>query len=211
MTRRRALVALVFLVAGAVLVESWHAAMNAVATGGRPWPWLWPATLEAFIAVLVLVYWDARSGGRKAPGARVLLALTTAVAALVQALDAPRTWLGWTTAAWTPFALLLTVEFAVWLLYGARQRVPDDFPEPVVPLGPEPATDEPPTVPTPPPAPATVPARSLTPADREALRRVRHDPDRLDRIAERRGLDRASVDALRDAWARSNGHKAGVP
>jgi 5-methylcytosine-specific restriction endonuclease McrA len=140
--RRRAIIALVFVVAGAVLVESWHAAMNAAATGGRPWPWLWPATLEAFIAVLVLVYWDARSTHRKAPMARVLLALTTVVASAVQILDAPRSWLGWLTAGWTPVALLLSVEFAVWLLYGARAR--PDWPPPQPPVKePEPVPDQP--------------------------------------------------------------------
>jgi hypothetical protein len=204
-TRRRALVALVFLVAGAVLAESWHAAMNAAATGGRPWPWLWPATLEAFIAVLVLVYWDARSEARKAPGARVLLALTTAVAALVQALDAPRTWLGWLTAAWTPFALLLTVEFAVWLLYGTA-RVPDDFPEPVVPLGPEPEPAAEPPV----PAPVHAVAR-LTPAETERVRRRHRNGLTPAVIAEETGLDRAAVAAAVAAWARTNGHKAGAP
>lgn len=120
--RRRALILLVFVVAGSVLAESWQAAAHAAAAGGRPFPWGWPVTLEAFIAVLVLVYWDARSDGRRAPGARTLLLLTTAVAATIQVLDAPRTPLGVLTAAWTPVALLLTVEFATWLLYGALPR-----------------------------------------------------------------------------------------
>jgi hypothetical protein len=144
--RRRVLVGLVFVVAGAVLVESWHAAMNAAATGGRPWPWLWPATLEAFMAVLVLVYWDARSTHRKAPMARVLLAVTTGVASAVQILDAPTTALGWLTAGWTPVSLLATVEFAVWLLYGARAR--PDWPLPVPP-DPEPVPVDAPADPTP--------------------------------------------------------------
>jgi len=211
--RRRALIWLVFIVAGAVGAESWHAAKNAAETGGRPWPWLWPVTLEAFIAVLVLVYWDARSAGRRAPGARFLLALTTAVASGVQALDAPPTWLGWLTAAWTPVALLLTVEFATWLLYGAPAPVPDEADEPVVPLGPEPVpTVEPATVPTvAPTVPAgTVPPRSLTPADRQALRRVHGDPEAVTRIVAKRGLDRGTVDATVAGWARSNGHRPTV-
>jgi hypothetical protein len=133
--RRRAIIALVFVVAAAVLAESWHAAANAAATGGRPWPWLWPVTLEAFIFVLVLVYWDARSDGHKARTARVFLVLTTAVASAVQILDAPPTPLGWLTAGWTPVALLLSVEFAVGRLYRPiptplGHPVPDPEPEP---------------------------------------------------------------------------------
>jgi hypothetical protein len=141
--RRKAIIALVFLVAAAVLVESWHAAANAAATGGRPWPWLWPVTLEAFIFVLVLVYWDARSVGHRARTARVFLVLTTAVASAVQILDAPAHWLGWVTAGWTPVALLLSVEFAVGRLYR-----PDPIPTPLghpVPddPAPEPDADQP--------------------------------------------------------------------
>ena len=166
--RRRAIIALVFIVAGAVLVESWHAAKNAAATGGRPWPWLWPVTLEAFIFVLVLVYWDARSTGRSAPMARVLLAITTGVASAVQILDAPQTWLGWVTAGWTPVALLLSVEFAVWLLYGATT---------VAPTVPAPASPREPERPRPRvaqgaerrPSPATL-GRPFTPADHEPVR-----------------------------------------
>jgi hypothetical protein len=127
--RRRVLVLLVFVVAGAVLVESWHAAKNAAETGGRPWPWLWPVTLEAFIFVLVLVYWDARSTQRKAPMARVMLALTTVVASAVQILDAPQTWLGWLTAGWTPVSLLAAVEFSVWLLHGSGWRPDRPIPD----------------------------------------------------------------------------------
>jgi hypothetical protein len=48
--------------------------------------------------------------------------LVTAAAAVVQILDAPETWLGWTTAGLTPLMLLWSVEFAVWLLYGATVR-----------------------------------------------------------------------------------------
>lgn len=116
--RRLGIVALTFLVAGSVFFESWSAAAHAAEAGGRPHPSVWPTSLEAFIAILVLVYWEARSQGRRAPGARALLLLTTAVASLIQALDAPRTALGVTTAVWTPIALLLSVEFATWLLYG---------------------------------------------------------------------------------------------
>jgi hypothetical protein len=136
--RRWAIIALVFVVAGAVLVESWHAAANAATTGGRPWPWLWPVTLEAFIFVLVLVYWDARSAGHKARMARVFLLLTTAVASAVQILDAPPIWLGWLTAGWTPVALLLSVEFAVGRLYRPAWE-PTPLGHPV----PEPAQPEP--------------------------------------------------------------------
>jgi hypothetical protein len=136
--RRKAIIALVFIVAAAVLVESWHAAMNAAETGGRPWPWLWPATLEAFIFVLVLVYWDARSAGNKARTARVFLVLTTAVASAVQVLDAPQTPLGWLTAGWTPVALLLSVEFAVGRLYQPAARWDPTPPPPP----PDPDADE---------------------------------------------------------------------
>jgi hypothetical protein len=213
--RRRALVALVFLVAGAVLAESWHAAMNAAATGGRPWPWLWPATLEAFIFVLVLVYWDARATGRSAPAARGMLLLVTEVAACVQALDAPPTWLGWLTAAWTPNALLLTVEYATWLLYGAPTRggagagadapAPPPTDEPVVRLH-----DAPPRAPA--LAPVLAPAdtraraahpagrtyRTLTPAERrKAERELARDPEVSARqLAARTGIAYAPVRAF---------------
>jgi hypothetical protein len=140
--RRKAIIALVFVVAGAVLVESWHAAMNAAETGGRPWPLLWPVTLEAFIFVLVLVYWDARSAGHKARMARVFLVLTTAVASAVQILDAPPIWLGWLTAGWTPVALLLSVEFAVGRLYRPAWE-PTPLGHPVPDPKPDPEPDQP--------------------------------------------------------------------
>jgi hypothetical protein len=127
-TRRQAIIGLTFVVAGAVGFESWQAAAQAAETGRRPYPMLWPVTLEAFIAVLVLVYWEARSDSRKAGWARGLLAATTSLASTVQVLEVfasapartPRgvLALGAVTAAWTPIALLLTVEFATWLLYG---------------------------------------------------------------------------------------------
>jgi hypothetical protein len=144
--RRRTILALVFVVAAAVLAESWHAAMNAAATGGRPWPWLWPVTLEAFIFVLVLVYWDARSAGQRARTARVFLFLTTAVASAVQILDAPPTWLGWVTAGWTPVALLCSVEFAVGRLYRPAWGPIPDPPDPSAQPDPDPdqEPDQPP-------------------------------------------------------------------
>jgi hypothetical protein len=145
--RRRVLVGLVFVVAAAVLVGSWRAAMNAAAAGGRPMPWLWPVSLEAFIFVLVLVYWDARAEGRRARGIRALLALTTGVACTVQVLDAPASWLGWLTAAWTPVALLLSIEVATWLLYGTRAR--PDWPPPPFP-DPDPVPVDTPADPAPP-------------------------------------------------------------
>ena len=117
--RRRTLIGLVFLVAAAVLGESWQAAMHAADHGGRPTPGLWPVVLEGFIVVLILVFWDARSDDRKVGWVRTTAWLVTVAAALVQALDAPRTWLGVVTAAITPVILLAAVEFAVWLLYGA--------------------------------------------------------------------------------------------
>jgi hypothetical protein len=149
--RRRVLVGLVFVVAAAVLVGSWRAAMNAAADGGRPMPWLWPVSLEAFIFVLVLVYWDARAEGRRARGIRALLALTTGVACTVQVLDAPASWLGWLTAAWTPVALLLSIEVATWLLYGTRAR--PDWPPPPLPPDPDPQDE-------PEPVPADAPVRT---------------------------------------------------
>src|SRR5262245_57389994 len=171
--RRRTILVLVFLVAAAVLVESWHAAMNAAASGGRPWPWLWPVTLEAFMAVLILVYWDARSAGRSAWTARMFLFLTVAVASAVQVLDAPGSWLGWLTAGWTPVALLLSVEFAVGYLYRP------DWPTPKVPA---PASPPAPPVPEQPrPRVADVPPReratrggpTLTKAERQRAYRAR--------------------------------------
>ncbi len=120
--RRRALIALVFVVAASVGFESWQATAHAADAGGRPAAWFWPVTLEAFLGVLVLVYWDARSEARKAPGARTLLALTTLACSAIQVLDAPHAWLGWLTAGWTPVALMLSVELATWLLYGTKPR-----------------------------------------------------------------------------------------
>ncbi len=116
--RRQALVGLVFLLAISILFECWQATAAAAKAGGRPMPDLWPVTLEGFLIVLILVYWDARSDHRKAPLARLLLAGITLVAAGVQALAAPPTWLGWVTAAVTPIILTAVVEFVVWLLYG---------------------------------------------------------------------------------------------
>jgi hypothetical protein len=130
--RRNAIIALTFIVAAAVGFESWQAAAAAAETGDRPHPGLWPVTLEAFIAVLVLVYWEARSEGRTAWQARALLALTTLLASTIQVLDVDPGAdhvLGVITAGWTPIALLLTVELATWLLYGNRS--PASPPEPV--------------------------------------------------------------------------------
>jgi hypothetical protein len=131
--RQRAIVALVLVVAVVQLAESWHAAARAAANGGRPWPWAWPAGLEAFLCVLVLAYWDARAAGDtfQARVARVMLAVVAAVAALVQILDAPATALGWLTAGWTPVVLVLSVEFAMSRIYRTRKEPEPDRAAPV--------------------------------------------------------------------------------
>lgn len=117
--RRGAIIALVFVLAVAIFWQSWQATVAGAADGGRPNPEWWPVTLEGLLAVLVLVYWDARHDRRPfAWVVQVAVWLVTAAAAAVQVLDAPATWLGWTTAALTPAMLLLAVEFTVWLLYG---------------------------------------------------------------------------------------------
>lgn len=117
--RQRAIIGLVFVLAAAIFWESWQATVAAAAAGGRPTPALWPVTLEGLLAVLVLVYWDARAQHRRyAWVTQVAVWVVTSAAAAVQVLDAPPTWLGWITAALTPMMLLLAVEFAVWLLYG---------------------------------------------------------------------------------------------
>jgi hypothetical protein len=120
--RRQTMIALVFVLVAAILFESWQAAAAAAATGGRPHPLLWPVTLEGFLCLLVLVYWEARSQGRRVWMVRLTAWLVTVAAAVVQILDAPQSWLGWTTAGLTPLMLLWSVEFAVWLLYGATAR-----------------------------------------------------------------------------------------
>lgn len=125
--RRLAIAAVVVAVTGVVFVESWQAAMAAAAAGGRPTPWLWPATLEGLILVLILTYWEGRASGARrwslwAP--RLACWAVTGLAALVQVLGAPRTVLGGVTAGITPFALMLSVEFAVARLYDGTAPTP---------------------------------------------------------------------------------------
>jgi hypothetical protein len=118
--RQWAIIGLVFILAAAIFWESWQATVAAARDGGRPTPELWPVTLEGLLAVLVLVYWAARADRRGyAWVAQVAVWLVTAAGAVVQILDAPEAWLGWITAGLTPVMLLVAVEFAVWLLYGA--------------------------------------------------------------------------------------------
>jgi hypothetical protein len=209
--RRKAIIALVFIVAGAVLVESWHAAANAAATGGRPWPKLWPVTLEAFIAVLVLVYWDARAEGRRAPHARTLLLATTAVASTIQALDAPRTWLGVLTAAWTPVSLLLTVEFATWLLYGQKAIRAAGTVREAAPAAPVRVPEVPPPTPPAPAAPAPKPApRTAQSGSRARVAElVDADPHiTISRTVGETGLSRTqAATLLREEKRRRNGHE----
>lgn len=133
--RRRTVLFLIFVLAIFIMFESWQATAHAAAEGGRPSPKVWPVVLEGLLAVLVLVYWDVRSGGRK--GAWIAQAtawIITAVASWVQVLDAPPTWKGWITAASTPVALLLAVEFGLWMMHGGV-RAADPGPAP----GPAPA------------------------------------------------------------------------
>jgi len=106
-------------------------------------PWLWPCAVEGFTLAMNVAIWDARSRGRRAPWAWVLLVLATGVSTALQVLDVlsvpvpalqdavaaqgaaasqhAHTALGVLTAAWTPLALLLSFERWMWLAYGGHR------------------------------------------------------------------------------------------
>jgi hypothetical protein len=149
--RERALIGLVASLAVIAFVESYQALYHAAQAGNRPIPPLWPYAVEGFTLAMTVAIWDARSRGRHAPWAWVLLVLATAVSTCLQVLDALaldaaghqaaaalaggldaagvrrlHTALGVLTAAWTPLALLLSFERWMWLAYGGHRTVPAD-------------------------------------------------------------------------------------
>jgi len=106
---------------------------------------------------------------------------STALSLAVVVSHAPAAHGGRWLAAWSPVAVLFSFECLMWLVFGARRtvvhapgqavqghapatraRVPEDFPEPVVPLGSEPD-------PAPDTAPDTRPAAPVQPRRHRAL------------------------------------------
>jgi len=149
------LIGLVASLAVIAFVESYQGLYHAARAGNRPMPGLWPCAVEGFTLAMTVAIWDARSRGRRAPWAWVLLVLATGVSTCLQVLDALaldaaaqhaaaagaaggggldtagaqrlHALLGVLTAAWTPVALLLSFERWMWLAYGHRpaSAVPD--------------------------------------------------------------------------------------
>src|SRR6266516_6983042 len=85
--RERVLVGLVSSLAVIAFVDSYQGLYHAARAGSRPMPWLWPCAVEGFTLAMNVAIWDARSRGRGAPWAWVLLVLATGVSTCLQVLD----------------------------------------------------------------------------------------------------------------------------
>jgi hypothetical protein len=119
---QRVIAAIVAVITGVLLVESYGAMVDAAREGGRAIPQLWPAGTEGLALAMEVSVLEAKRQGQRAVLALswALLVASVALSSVIQVAVAPHSVVGYVTAGATPVWML--GSFAVLsLLYRARQ------------------------------------------------------------------------------------------